>query len=771
MFLTSPKEHEAIGPAAHARTAARFLGLTLVFVTALASCAEQNEVWGTPRDTFAERLERGNHDFLRHLDYRELDLDEVTRLRPGAAFYLAEIYDELELDGLKRRMLAVELEHGSDPWRRHAAVKLLAHLETEERYGELEDAAEAALEHYPEEPAFVYARHLALYEQGADRELREALDGETGALRGILEADPWDRRRQEAELWRAVTAFRLREDGWADQVRRFFLDLPAAQQHSRLYVFLLARSAAQEPFSAAELSLFSAKARVAEGNADEAARTFLDLAADAELGLDAAGPAVTEWLARDMGEAFLRAGYARHGIPILEAYAAETEDRMVRARSLEYAGRLHRAAGDAGTAVERFDAALSAYREPSDRRRVLWNLVDARMAVAPREAAEELGRYPDAAYGEWYFERRLDGLASELVRRGAWEALARSGEIIEEVGFGTTAERFYYIAAEAALRGYDDAAAGEEAAEGAAAASPEELLGRIDTDPYYRLLAAVRLGRTDTLVAADSDDAGEDSREAGSDEDSREAASDTEAIVRGYLSVALHEQAYEAAMDDSDDMSVEAIEEVAESIQSRGLLIESLRLMARARSRDEFVLTPRAARILYPQVYAGAMEDTAASEGLDLPVFYGLVREESHFSATIESHAGATGLAQLMPATAADMASRMRLENPDLTDPATNLSIGGYYLSYLLGRFDGDLLTALAAYNGGQGRVRGWVREHGSLSGPLFHEAIPIRETRQYIRKVLMAAAYYGEIYDRRTITETVRLFFPDVKPIAEEPS
>jgi hypothetical protein len=57
------------------------------------------------------------------------------------------------------------------------------------------------------------------------------------------------------------------------------------------------------------------------------------------------------------------------------------------------------------------------------------------------------------------------------------------------------------------------------------------------------------------------------------------------------------------------------------------------------------------------------------------------------------------------------------------------------------------------------------------LSGPLFHEAIPIRETRHYIRKVLVSAAYYGEIYDGRSIGETVRLFYPDLEEVGEATS
>jgi soluble lytic murein transglycosylase len=445
---------------------------------------------------------------------------------------------------------------------------------------------------------------------------------------------------------------------------------------------------------------------------------------------------------------------------------------MAQARALEYAGRLYRAAGDTEAAAARFEKALSIHTDTEERRRLVWYLVDTRVSSRPSLAVEELRRHRDAAVGEGYFDRVLDRLASELVRREDWPALAEAGAALEELGFGTTAERFHYLTAEAALRGYP--VEGSDAGGGTPEKTAARRLERIDADPYYRLLAAVRLGRTETLIAeprnepasvtsSSGDDAGD-----GPDGSQGSAAGGTEDLVLGFLSFALYDHAYERAMARSEELSVDVLQRVAERIQSRGLLIESLRLMARARSREEFVLTPRAARILYPRAFSIAMEDVASRERLDLAVFYGLVREESHFASDIVSHAGATGLAQLMPSTAADMARRMRIEDPDLTDPATNLSIGGYYLSYLLGRFDGELLPALAAYNGGQGRVRRWVRENAALSGPLFHEAMPIRETRHYIRKVLVSAAYYGELYDGRSIEETVRLFFPDVEPVTE---
>jgi soluble lytic murein transglycosylase len=751
----------------------------LVLFATFAGCAEHEEVWGIPRETFSQRLERGDYEFLRHLDYRELDLEEVTRLRAGAAYYLSRVYGELGLDSMRAEMLEVELQQGSEPWRRMAADDLVSLLGAEERYGELRRAAERALELYPGEPAYAFARYAALYEQKQDAQILSALTENDGDLRSFLERGAFDSRRREVELWRVVALYRLDEDGWDDAVRRFFLDFPAGPEHSRLYVFLIARSAAQEPFTAAELSLFSAKARVSEGELEEAARIFLELAEEARPGRGPAGAEMTPWLVRDMGRAFLRAGFWTRGIDILGEYAHAGASEALRARAAEYRGRMYRAAGNAAAAARELESAFQLQSGAAGKRRILWHLTDARMAYDPAAAVDDLARYGEGILAEGYFGRLSDRLASRIVQEGAWGELERAGRLLEDAGLPTAAEQFLYLAAEAALRAKPGAPPLEEAS---------GLLAEIDSDPYYRLLSAVRRGRTEALLAdspraggpasspggeATRNDAGgeADGSSASAGDGGAEDGTGVSGVINGYLSFGLYRDAYDGAMAQSDELAVEDIELLAERLQSRGLLIESLRLMARARSREEFVLTPKAARLLYPRAFSLAMEQVAEREGIDLAVFYGLVREESHFSADIVSHAGATGLAQLMPSTAADMARRMRIAEPDLTDPMTNLSIGGFYLSYLLGRFDDRLLPALAAYNGGQGRVRSWLGTHRSLSGPLFHEAIPIRETRHYIRKVLVSAAYYGEIYDGRSIGETVRLFYPDLEAVGEATS
>jgi len=80
-------------------------------------------------------------------------------------------------------------------------------------------------------------------------------------------------------------------------------------------------------------------------------------------------------------------------------------------------------------------------------------------------------------------------------------------------------------------------------------------------------------------------------------------------------------------------------------------------------------------------------------------LIHSVVSAESAYNPTAVSHAGAQGLMQLMPGTAAELGGK------DSFDPAQNLLAGSKYLTQLLDKYDGDLDHALAAYNWGQGNV------------------------------------------------------------------
>ena len=111
-------------------------------------------------------------------------------------------------------------------------------------------------------------------------------------------------------------------------------------------------------------------------------------------------------------------------------------------------------------------------------------------------------------------------------------------------------------------------------------------------------------------------------------------------------------------------------------------------------------------------------------------------------------HVGATGLMQLMPATAKETAKRFNipLASPQqVLNPTTNIQLGTAYLSQIYGQFNGNRVLASAAYNAGPGRVRQWLRNAEHLSFDVWVENIPFDETRQYVQNVLTYSVIYGQ--------------------------
>ncbi len=134
----------------------------------------------------------------------------------------------------------------------------------------------------------------------------------------------------------------------------------------------------------------------------------------------------------------------------------------------------------------------------------------------------------------------------------------------------------------------------------------------------------------------------------------------------------------------------------------------------------------------------------------------GLVRQESGFQHTAVSSAGARGLMQLMPATAAKLARAIKLVfkqkkalNAALTqDPNLNLRLGSAYLADLLDQFNGSYILAIASYNAGPARVQKWIHEFGDPRMPDVDavdwvESIPFSETRNYVERVLEGVQVY----------------------------
>ena len=151
--------------------------------------------------------------------------------------------------------------------------------------------------------------------------------------------------------------------------------------------------------------------------------------------------------------------------------------------------------------------------------------------------------------------------------------------------------------------------------------------------------------------------------------------------------------------------------------------------------------------IMYQKLYNEALKDKA------IPLSYALAitRQESAFDTTIQSPVGASGLMQLMPATAKETAKKVTnisYNSPNqLFEPATNVYLGTYFLNSVYLQNDSNRILSSAAYNAGPNRVKKWLNNsNGKLDAVAFIESIPFNETRNYVKSVLVYDYIYQHI-------------------------
>jgi tetratricopeptide (TPR) repeat protein len=157
--------------------------------------------------------------------------------------------------------------------------------------------------------------------------------------------------------------------------------------------------------------------------------------------------------------------------------------------------------------------------------------------------------------------------------------------------------------------------------------------------------------------------------------------------------------------------------------------------------------------LLYPFPYSDIVQNEAAKSSIDPFLVASVIRQESTFDPDVVSRSGAIGLMQIMPFTGKTIAKQ--LDEPFVLDslyrPKTNIRYGAFYLKVLLNQFGGNMVLALASYNGGPPRANEWYAKNKRKTFDLFIEDIGFTETRGYVKKVLANywtyrrfAAHYG---------------------------
>ncbi len=176
-------------------------------------------------------------------------------------------------------------------------------------------------------------------------------------------------------------------------------------------------------------------------------------------------------------------------------------------------------------------------------------------------------------------------------------------------------------------------------------------------------------------------------------------------------------------------------------------------------------------RFLAP--YRELIREYAVRQQLDEAWVYGLIRQESRFIVNARSSSGAMGLMQLMPATARWVAGKIGLADyfqGRIGEVRTNINLGTWYMRHMLDLYGGHPVLASAAYNAGPNRARSW-RSDAPMEAAIYAETIPVFETRDYVRKVMSNAGYYGQMlgHPPLSLKDRIGMIFPRQRA-AEKP-
>ena len=213
------------------------------------------------------------------------------------------------------------------------------------------------------------------------------------------------------------------------------------------------------------------------------------------------------------------------------------------------------------------------------------------------------------------------------------------------------------------------------------------------------------------------------------------------AIALGLRSEGVREWNYTIALHTPGGMGDRELLAAAALACERQIWDRCINTSERTRSVQDF--TQR-----YPLPHREPVLERAQAVELDPAYVYGLIRQESRFVTDARSGVGASGLMQVMPATARWTARKIGMTDfqpQRITDRDTNITIGTAYLKLALDDFEGSLPMAAAAYNAGPNRPRAW-RNGPVLAAEIWAENIPFEETRDYVKKVLANTTAYAAL-------------------------
>jgi soluble lytic murein transglycosylase len=436
----------------------------------------------------------------------------------------------------------------------------------------------------------------------------------------------------------------------------------------------------------------------------------------------------------------------------------ESEPDEVRYRLLFYAARVARRAGQAAKAVSIFERAFPFAPDDEQMEACIWYILDTtlRESVTAKPELnnfiEQLEKYAPLWKNGRYFDDIMERYLQVLNSGKEWGKLTRAYEAVKKNGGPFARSAYPWVISRLITEGLLSADELQLAAKAANATSADPRAyiwfayngadRHILSALYYRHLGAEALEMPFLELHAPSA--------------VHENPTPVMQFLLGFFSHHAAEYSLPYIRRFENDLSANELRALADALHRAGLYAPSIRLVSLYINNDGYAHNRHDLELLFPRPHRELVEKYAKEFHMEPSLLFALIRTESAFQSSVVSRAGAVGLTQLMPATAREMAQRIRRSGgPDyaagglnLIDPSLNIHMGAYYYNYLFQRFN-NTLSALFAYNGGMSRVTQW-RRASSLPDDLFLETVTLPETRDYGRKVLAAQAAYEDLYYRR---------------------
>lgn len=435
-------------------------------------------------------------------------------------------------------------------------------------------------------------------------------------------------------------------------------------------------------------------------------------------------------------------------------------DSKMKYYSLIYSGLLYNKVDNyRRRALKQFEAAIPFAADERENDQAIWYYLQACLKISIEEAIVGLKKYCASWNDADYFDDFFDSLCVLLFSAGKWKPFTEIYSIIKDYASPFALSKFAYLSARMIQEKFVE---GDESQIKTLFKIAAEC--RTGTYAYYNFLAAKQLGfsteQVNDLFFGNKFESTQADEEKTSDEKNISARK----LLLGYADFGFWENIYDEWLrffeQDKYIVDIETAAKLSAFLRElddgkNNCYSKSLRMISRTVNVHKGKIPREVFLLLYPRDFSEEVNAACAEFEMDNYVMYALIRTESFFEVRAQSHAGAVGLTQLMESTAADCAARLKVQDYDLNDSATNIRFGTYYLSNMMSRLDDSKILALFAYNAGLTNVRRWIRTskiqfdaQGKISSDLFLETLPFAETRDYGRRVISAAAMYAWLYE-----------------------